>query len=1108
MIYRLITLLFVLTGSVQAADITLADVTSTLGPNFIQDDAVIGGNNNTTANFNRDVSGVWTAGSEVNISGIGWASKAGGTLATSATVTFTDLGPDDLFGTADDALVGTVTDSLIFATAGEYAWSFDTPIAFTSTGSTLRINIVSNGVIVRKTINSTSTNQDSVKLSIAGTFTGGPPVVNTATASGNWDQINWDTGSGTANGGLGDSATALIGQYNTVVYRGIPATETVATLNLGQSSSSKGQGRLRVSSGSLSVSGSMAVGRNHTQNDSFLELSGGNMTIQGDANFGMSALDSDGALTISGGSFAVNGNLNMGHYHKGGAMMRFLNPGSSAAVDVIGELNLGSCVLDLTFDGTYSHVPGTVITLVSYGSRYGQFKNFRHGDEFNCGPNRYRIDYDVPNGGNDTITLTSLANYNPTGTQPNIIFILSDDQGYADIQLNGEATWAAKYPMPRLQTIADAGVRFSSAYVTGGVCHPSRCGILTGIYQQRIGVDTNSAAGVSVVARSVPRRLQSLGYRTYGVGKWHMGETVEYHPNNRGFDQWYGMWLGARSYYSIIGDSKEELTVFQDQMEPDFVAETGEYLTDRIGDKTVEFIDDHVTNHASQPFYIYMSFTAVHGPIDIVAGDPRFTRLQNEFSLTVADYAGSPALGTTVADSQTRRHQLAAMTLALDENIGKVLDKVSAEGLSNNTIIVYMTDNGGTAQNGGGNSSINKPLRGSKGGNCQDGSIRVPCAMQWPGAVPSGQVLDTPISSLDFMATFVKAGGAPAAVRNGLDGLDLEPLLKDGVPLSSERVLTFRGGGNLAGGSAIRKGDWKLLIDNDLVSPVTTLHNITTNIGEMSDVSGANPDIVADLLQRFSAWEARTVTPFQSNGGIVLDAGLQPYGIHGGYRLKNETSGTQYLSGPIRFANTMASDWGYSFYARSNELSEVAGAKLVYALSDSTNRANFIRLVMDYENSQISIEEGKTGGSATVSVPSLPKREFDQAKVSYTASNSTLVFSLGGVDVSLVLSGSYSDLKYYGVGASAMEGELTSLRASSLVTQRMATSGVDDFEVQVEFANDIPFGIIAERSNDLNTFQKDEDILIESLGGGKYRATGKRTPAAEREFFRMQLDQS
>ncbi|MCB1134214.1 MAG: sulfatase-like hydrolase/transferase, partial [Verrucomicrobiae bacterium] len=400
--------------------------------------------------------------------------------------------------------------------------------------------------------------------------------------------------------------------------------------------------------------------------------------------------------------------------------------------------------------------------------------------------------------------------------RPNIILIFSDDGGYNDLDLHGNPD----FPTPELDSLATAGVRFTDHYVTGGVCHPSRCGLLSGIYQQRHGTDNNlsgpSYVGLATSQRTVPRRLQGLGYRTYGIGKWHLGDTVEFHPNCRGFDRWYGMSGGSRSYYDA-GESENQ--VFQDQMTPDFANENTGYLTDRIGDATVDFIDEHLgSSHAAEPFYIYVSFTAIHGPMDIKAMDPRFDRLQNEFGLTAADYQNSPIVfsGSNQTTVDANRYELAAMTLAMDEQIGKIVAKLDAEGLSSNTLVVYTNDNGGAGwtQASGGNYSYNTPLRGYKGGSMTDGSIRVACAAKWPGTIPAGQVVEDPVISLDWGATFVNAAGdAPAQARNGLDGIDLMPRLTSGAPLPAERMMFWRAGGHSGGGSAARMGDWKLLID-------------------------------------------------------------------------------------------------------------------------------------------------------------------------------------------------------------------------------------------------------------------------------------------------------
>jgi arylsulfatase A-like enzyme len=162
--------------------------------------------------------------------------------------------------------------------------------------------------------------------------------------------------------------------------------------------------------------------------------------------------------------------------------------------------------------------------------------------------------------------------------------------------------------------------------------------------------------------RTIPRILQGLGYRTYGVGKWHLGHNVEFHPNLRGFDRWYGMWAGSRSFYA----SSTENTVFQNQMVPDFASEQSPvYVTDRIGNRAVEFIDEHLAAAPDDPLFMFVSFTAVHSPMDIIPGDPRFARLQNEFSLTAADYQNSPIIhdGSNQATVDQNRYELAAMTL-------------------------------------------------------------------------------------------------------------------------------------------------------------------------------------------------------------------------------------------------------------------------------------------------------------------------------------------------------------------------------------------------------------------------------------------------------------
>ncbi|QTN33878.1 sulfatase-like hydrolase/transferase [Akkermansiaceae bacterium] len=1113
-----------LAASGRAADIVAGNVTTALGPDFFLDDAATGGGDNNATTFTRDLDGLWTKEANVTLKGLGWASGSTGTSNTTVTVTFTDYGADGVIGTGDDVIVGTVTDNLSFSGASEYVWDFDSDVAFQAASSKLRVRIVSAASIRRKTVSNTATTQADVKLSLAGRAVGGvpPAVTNTANGSGNWDAIQWNTGSGNVTGDLQDGDSAVIGRYRTVTYRGIPATETIAAMSLGESAANGGQGTLNVNSGSLNVTGALNVGINDSANDSFVFANGGTLHIGGNASFGRSAETCDGSLILAGGTVTIVGDLAMGAFEQGGSMLRFHNPGSAPPIAVGGTLILGRCSLDLTFGSEYSHVPGTVTTLVTYSARDGQFANFRNGEEFNCGKNRFRINYDVSS---NSITLTALENFPASAARPNIIVLFADDQGYSDLQLNGNAAEAAKYPMPRLQNLADAGARFTDAYVTAGVCHPSRCGLLTGRYQQRYGTDGNLSGpgynGMAVSQRTVPRRLQSLGYKTFGIGKWHMGDTVEYHPNCRGFDRWYGIWSGGRSYW----ENSTETGVFQDNMTPRFNDELAKkYVTDRIGDACVGFIDEHLASpSATDPFFIYVSFTAVHAPVDIDSppagspsspADPRFARLASEFGLTAANYLNSSPIigGQSQATIDKNRYDLAAMTLALDENIGKVLDKLAAEGLTNNTIVLYTNDNGGAgySQGFGGNYSYNKPLRGYKGGNMTDGAIRVPAAIQWPGTIPPGQVVSDPVISLDWGSSFVNAAGdAPAQARNGLDGLDLMPRLKNATPLPADRVLTWRASGLDGGGSAIRMGDWKMLITDN--TQATTLYNIRSNPAENSDQSGAQPEILAELKRRFAAWESSTIAPFYGSASTVLDPGLERQGISGGYRLKRSASSLAWLSSIFRNPVPLTGDFHYRFLARSTESNLSGSAELACALGDSDTRANLIQAIIDYGQGQLRIVDGKSGASASVALPA-PTTGFHEASLDFAAATKTLSFSCNGATVSLALTGTYSPLTHFAVGAAAMEGEITTLvptDGSSLSESATTTDSLEaeTYKINLAFAGMPPLDPVAQRSPDLSGFLPDPSVFVENLGGGLYRAAIPTTPGVSAEFFRFRLDQ-
>jgi arylsulfatase A-like enzyme len=674
--------------------------------------------------------------------------------------------------------------------------------------------------------------------------------------------------------------------------------------------------------------------------------------------------------------------------------------------------------------------------------------------------------------------------------------------------------------MPRLEQLAAEGIRFTDAYVSGGVCHPSRCGLLTGGYQQRFGVDNNlsgpSYNGYAASQRTVPRRLQGLGYRTYGIAKWHLGTTVDYHPLQRGFDRWYGIYSGSRSYWNASGESN----IFQDNETPR-PQDEGDYVTDRIGNACTNFIAEHLAAHGTnQPFFIYVAFTAVHGPVDIDTPpapkptDPRYARLLNEFGLEYDDY-GPPEVvfsGSTAATTQKNRYDLAAMTLALDENIGKIVDMIDASGLGDNTLIVYLNDNGGAGWSSGfgGNYSYNLPLRGYKGGSMTEGSIRIPAVARWPGMIPVGQTNATPVISLDFMATFVNAGGdAPVAARNGLEGLDLLPLMRDGTPLPEDRVLCWRAGDVDSGGSAARMGDWKIRKDNGPGS--FRLYDLASDIHEDTDVSGANPAIFNELNQRFNAWDARNIEPLYGGSDMIVDSNLERFGVTSGYRVQNRSGSDAFLSASLREGFATGSDFALGFYLRPAETNHGSGERLWFVLGDDTTRANFIRAGVDFENGLLRLEEGRTGGTASAPLPGLPE-DWTAGVLTFDSGTGKLGLSLGGTNISVVLPGSYGTLDVYGCGAAQMEGEVTRPFVLDVPPEPVNSTNLrvnaSSFAFNARYTGDAVFGpTLARALLASGPYALDDEALVENLGGGLYRVTTRTQSGQQTEFFRVGFNQ-
>jgi arylsulfatase A-like enzyme len=415
-------------------------------------------------------------------------------------------------------------------------------------------------------------------------------------------------------------------------------------------------------------------------------------------------------------------------------------------------------------------------------------------------------------------------------TKPNILFIVGDDMGYADVGFHG----CSQIPTPNLDSLAKSGVRFTSGYVSAPYCSPCRAGLLTGRYQQRFGHEFNPTrpdTGLPLTEKTIADRLKAAGYVTALVGKWHLGNTPERHPQKRGFDEFFGFLGGSHSYLDWKGMLRGTEPV-----------EGTEYFTDAFGKEACEFIE----RQKEKPWFLYLAFNAVHTPMH--ATDARLAKF------------------TGIMDK--KRQTYAAMMLAMDDNIGRVRRKLADTGQEERTLVVFISDNGGPTMPGTTmNASINDPLRGSKR-TTLEGGIRVPFLVSWKNHIRPG-VFDRPVIQLDLTATALELAGARA---ENLDGVNLLPFLSGEKTGAPHDALFWRFGEQMA----IRVGDYKLVrYDRNVETrtgapgqPVAgpRLYNLARDIGETNDLCAALPDKVKELQGKWDAWNATLVKPLWGFG--------------------------------------------------------------------------------------------------------------------------------------------------------------------------------------------------------------------------------------------------
>jgi arylsulfatase A-like enzyme len=421
--------------------------------------------------------------------------------------------------------------------------------------------------------------------------------------------------------------------------------------------------------------------------------------------------------------------------------------------------------------------------------------------------------------------------------KPNVVIFLADDTGYGDPTCFGGKDLAT----PNVDSLAKNGVRCTSGYVSCPYCSPTRAGIMTGRYQERFGHEFNEGVGrltfgLPLSETTFAQRMKDLGYATAAVGKWHLGNEPEFRPFKRGFDEFYGTLANTPFYHPMLVDSRIG-------PDPKRVEDDDFYTTDAYGERAVDWIE----KHKDKPFFLYFPFNANHVPSQAPE------KYLNRFK--------------TIENKDRRTY--AAMFSAMDDAIGKVMTKLRDLKLENDTLIFFLSDNGGPLTKMGPNGATNGPLKGQKG-DTWEGAIRVPFIVQWKGKLPAGKVYDHPVISLDILPTAINAAGGKVSTDWKLDGVDLAPFLSGKENGQPHEMLFWRFGPQWA----IRVGDWKLVqaYDYDVeqpdprpsmtkVIPQPRLINLADDIGEKNDLTDKHPELAKKLHAAWNAWNKELPEP-------------------------------------------------------------------------------------------------------------------------------------------------------------------------------------------------------------------------------------------------------
>ncbi|MDF7799609.1 sulfatase [Pontiellaceae bacterium B1224] len=448
--------------------------------------------------------------------------------------------------------------------------------------------------------------------------------------------------------------------------------------------------------------------------------------------------------------------------------------------------------------------------------------------------------------------------YATSFARPNVVIILTDDQGYADLGCFG----GDQVKTPRIDRMAEEGAKLTSFYVAGSVCTPSRSALMTGCYPKRIGLANGvflagDENGLNPDEITIAEMLKSAGYITGMFGKWHLGDQPEFLPTRQGFDEFFGIPY-SHDIHPFHGNDKKHHFPPLPLMDMETVIEEdpdADYLTKRITGRAVDFIE----RHKDEPFFLYVPHPTPHRPI----------HMSPPFMKDIPDSIKEKLENEQGVDYATRDKIYNYAISEIDWSVGQILDALKANGLDENTVVIFTSDNGPSVGNAA-------PLSGKKGSS-YEGGMRVPAVIRWPGKIPEGQTLDELMTAMDLFPTIGKLAGAKVPSDRAIDGVDIWPVLTGNAESPHEAFFYFKGNQL----KAVRSGKWKFHFGKakgkagkrgmGSSSSIMALYNLDTDMGETTNVLASNPEVAERLRSYAKAFEAE-LSQNSRPAGYIADA--------------------------------------------------------------------------------------------------------------------------------------------------------------------------------------------------------------------------------------------